>query len=664
MHAATNQNADLLTAPATQTETGVSLRSLVFGMCLVLAISALATVVRYILHSSFMAYSHMPMGNLMLTLLSTMVCSILARAFGRRFMFSPSEWIVIFSMGFVSSLGPTYGVSGYLVGLIVTPYYFGTPENRWEEFLHPYLPEWIIPSNQDGAMTWFYDGLPAGAPVPWAAWVGPLFWWMTLVCAIALAGFCASVIMRKQWMEHEKLVYPAMEPIIEITTHAGTGENWMPGFMHGRLFWAGFVLVSVVFGWNMVVWFQPALPSLPTADGTWVPIGRNFPPQWVFISTVGICFSYFASLEVLFSLWFFDLFFTFEAGILDRFGIVAFERYYAAKRYSWQTTGAFVALSLWWMLIARTHLKKAFYKALRPENSDIDDSQELVSYRTAFLGLAVSTIYAAAWLLKAGIALKVVVILLPAMFLVYGGVSKILADSGLIYVNSPTSAWVLTTAILGGASAIPAATHAMMYPASVAINHFRGFTFSVGTHLNRLADLVKGDKKPLFGGLATSFVVGIVASTLFTIWLGYRIGGYNFEPNWLIIRAGEGGYQGAVNAIVSPELMESIDYWFFLIGAGAMSSLLYLRYRFISWPLHPIGLALSGTMLARLTSSTIFVAWLIKFILLRIGGAPFYRRSRPFFIGMLVAYILATAAGLIVDAIWFMPQGHTVHKWY
>lgn len=645
-------------------EKGVTLRALIFGLVLVISISALATVVRYILHSSFMAYSHMPMGNLMLTLLCLVVCSVLARLFGSRFVFSTSEWIVIFSMGFVSSLGPTYGVSGYLVGLIVTPYYFGTPENRWEEFLHPYLPEWIIPSNHDGAMTWFYDGLPAGAPVPWEAWFGPLFWWISLVCAVALAGFCASVIMRKQWVEHERLVYPAMEPIIELTTQSGQGQHWLPEFMKGRIFWAGFALVSVVFGWNMITWFQPALPVLPTADGTWVNIGRNFPPQWIFISTVGICFSYFASLEVLFSLWFFDLFFTFESGMLDQFGIVAFTRYYAAKRYSWQTTGAFVALSLWWVLISRDHLKAAFYKALQPDSEDLDDSQELLSYRTAFLGVLISSLYVMAWLLKAGIDFKVVIVLLPIMFLVYGGVSKILADSGLIYVSSPTSAWALTTAIWGGARAIPAATHALMYPAAIVINHFRGFTFSVGTHVNRLSDLIRGNKKPLFGGLCVAFVVGVVTSTLFTIWLGYRVGGYNFEPNWLIIRAGVGGYQGAVNAIVSPEPMESIDYWFFTIGAAAMSFLLFMRYQFTWWPLHPIGLALSGTMLARLTSFTIFVAWLIKFILLRIGGAPFYRRSQPFFIGMLVAYVFATALGLVVDAIWFSPQGHVVHKWY
>ncbi len=657
-------NADQASETQVQTDPGVTWRSLVFGFVLVLAISALATVVRYIMHSSFMAYDHMPMGNLMLTLLSIAVCAVLAKWFGKSFVFSQSEWIAIFSMGFISSLGPTYGISGYLVGVIVTPYYFGTPENRWAEFLHPYLPEWIIPSNSDGAMNWFYDGLPTGAPVPWDVWMGPLFWWFTFIGAIGLAGFCASVIMRKQWAEHERLLYPALEPIVEATSHPGSGQHWLPEFMKGRAFWSGFGIVFFIFTFNMIAWFYPGFPQFPTAAGTWMNVGYNFPPQWVFISTVNICFSYFASLEVLFSLWFFDLFFTIEAGILDQVGITAFTRYYASHRYIWQTTGACVTLALWWVLISRHHVKDAFKKALHPNSPHIDDQKEMMSYRGAFIGLAVSCVYGVLWLLEAGMDVKVIVILFPAMFLCYGAISKILAESGLIYVNLPVSSVTLTTALLGGASAIPAATHAMLYPTSVALNHFKGFTFSMGMHANRLGDFVTSGKRRLFWGLGVAFVVGMVASTLFTIWLGYRIGGYNFEPNWLIIHAGAGGYQGAVNAIVSPEPMEIIDYWFFVIGSVVMAGMLAIRYRFTWWPFHPIGFALSGTMLGRLTSFTMFVAWLLKFLLLKFGGAPFYRKSKPFFIGMLMAYVAAVALGLVVDAIWFTPQGHFVHQWY
>ena len=110
--------------------------------------------------------------------------------------------------------------------------------------------------------------------------------------------------------------------------------------------------------------------------------------------------------------------------------------------------------------------------------------------------------------------------------------------------------------------------------------------------------------------------------------------------------------------------METPNYWFFLAGAGVMAFLNLMRYRFVWWPFHPIGFALSGTALSRLTSFTILVAWLLKLVMLKLVGASFYRKSRPFFFGMLIGYILAVAGGLVMDAIWFPDQGHTVHKWY
>ena len=155
-------------------------------------------------------------------------------------MFSRTEWLAIFTMGFVSSLGPTYGVSGYLVGVIVSPYYFATPENRWSEFLHPYLPEFIFPQNRKGEMSWFYNGLPPDAAVPWESWAGPLFWWFTFIGAVAFACFCASIIIHRQWSEYEKLVYPAMEPIVEIASFGGSGKRLLPELMQGRMFWSGF----------------------------------------------------------------------------------------------------------------------------------------------------------------------------------------------------------------------------------------------------------------------------------------------------------------------------------------------------------------------------------------------------------------------------------------
>ncbi len=76
-----------------------------------------------------------------------------------------------------------------------------------------------------------------------------------------------------------------------------------------------------------------------------------------------------------------------------------------------------------------------------------------------------------------------------------------------------------------------------------------------------------------------------------------------------------------------------------------------------------LGLAISGSYLARRTAFTIFVAWLIKLVMLKVGGPGFYRKSRPLFVGLLVGYVLGVAFSAGIDMIWFPERGHYVHRY-
>jgi hypothetical protein len=83
------------------------------------------------------------------------------------------------------------------------------------------------------------------------------------------------------------------------------------------------------------------------------------------------------------------------------------------------------------------------------------------------------------------------------------------------------------------------------------------------------------------------------------------------------------------------------------LGAVAFTCLLMvLRRRFIWWPFHPAGYALS---LSRWNTSwywfSIFLSWLLKWTLFRIGGLRVYRRAMPFFIGLVLGEF-------IVGAVW------------
>ena len=76
--------------------------------------------------------------------------------------------------------------------------------------------------------------------------------------------------------------------------------------------------------------------------------------------------------------------------------------------------------------------------------------------------------------------------------------------------------------------------------------------------------------------------------------------------------------------------------------------LMIMKIRFLWWPLHPGGYVLiSGSGMGRLWF-TIFLGWLAKAIVLKIGGVKLYRQAVPFFLGLILGdYTLGCVWSLI-----------------
>ena len=60
---------------------------------------------------------------------------------------------------------------------------------------------------------------------------------------------------------------------------------------------------------------------------------------------------------------------------------------------------------------------------------------------------------------------------------------------------------------------------------------------------------------------------------------------------------------------------------------------------------------------------SIFMVWLIKWVLLKMGGFELYRKTQPVVIGVLLGYAAGVALSFIVDITWFPGRGHNIHNW-
>ena len=61
-----------------------------------------------------------------------------------------------------------------------------------------------------------YVGLGSEESIPWRNWLTPLFWWFAGTVALVMAGFFASVLFYKQWVERERLTFPLATMPLEL----------------------------------------------------------------------------------------------------------------------------------------------------------------------------------------------------------------------------------------------------------------------------------------------------------------------------------------------------------------------------------------------------------------------------------------------------------------
>ena len=178
--------------------------------------------------------------------------------------------------------------------------------------------------------------------------------------------------------------------------------------------------------WNMISYFMPDFPRIPItrAGGgvTYLDISRFVPSRYFYIGIQFFIagFAYWTSLEVLFSIWFFYLLVVGEVYTFNRMGYSVgtpglWSSSHAAN--AWQAFGALAFMLFWGLWMSREHLK-GVWANIRGRQA-IDDSEELMSYRTAGIGFVVGLIFMVGWLYTAGMELHVIVPFLIGVAILY-----------------------------------------------------------------------------------------------------------------------------------------------------------------------------------------------------------------------------------------------------
>jgi hypothetical protein len=633
-----------VTQPATDSQRGVTLRAVLVGLLFCLAIAAGEPYGVLVLRGSPLAADFSTGFALflffILTLLINPLSQLLSGAHLRR-----GELATVFIMMVVAAAIPSWGFTMNLIPLLGGFFYYATPENEWVELIQTHVPNWLVPDSQS-AIWKLFEGASREDPVPWAIWSKPLLFWGLFVLTIYFVTLCLLVVLRKQWVERERLLFPLA--ILPLEMSEKEEGKKLPAFFRNHLTWIGFAIPTFI---NSINGLHSYLSFIPRIDlNTPILIMRNSIQLHCTPRLEVIGLSYLLSLDVSFGVWFFALLALIQSGVQRMVGwSIGPQQPFsdpAPPSVAHLALGALfflVAASFW---NSRQHLKDVFRKALKGDD-DVDDGDELLSYRTAVFGALGGFLLCLLWLHLSGMNMPTSVVFLLSALIIFVGLARIVSQTGLAYARATVCAPVFTVNALGtslvGPSGLTSLGLNFAWSADV-----RTFVMASAATGLKLAEVTRLESRRLFWAILAAILVTLAGSAFAVIELAYAYGGINlvgwqfnglpsFAGNWI------------TRNINNPQPIHLWHLGFTGIGAVLMGLLTFIKGRFIGFPIHPIGMALGLTHPIYHVWFSVFLAWLFKLFILKYGGAKLYMLLRPFFLGMVLGAFGSAGFWLVID---------------
>ena len=641
---------------------GVTWRAFFIGALMALALGVFSSYNRMLVRSSPMTDDFMPPVTLFLLFLLPLVINVPLRVIRPGSMLGTGELATIYIMMLSAAAVPTRGFVEFLGPTVTGAQYFASAQNHWDTLIAPHMsrPPWIVPRGAD-VIRAYYEGLPSGEPIPWGAWLLPMAGWLSFCMALSMAMVCMAVILRRQWMDNERLVYPLMTAPIKLVEQDRPPQSANPRALgpiwRSRIFWIGFMIPFLILAMRGLSRFYPAVfPYINTRTRIYffersAFLRLNFNPL-----VIGLL--YFVRRDILMGLWVFPALIQVVFGYFTWAGALPLNPPRIGT-WSGKTSRAFTGAGAMLVYVGsflwagRRHLRDVLGNAFTSRKR-VDDSGELLSYRTAVFTLLVCGIFMCAWLRSAGMSWWQSAGFLIVAFIIYLALTRLIAEAGMPVAKSPIVAQDFMTGALG-ASAFTAQNliaFGFVYPFH---GEMRCNLLAHATNALKVAhQTVKSRRRLIVGGILVAVFLSFVGSAVLTIYYPYRRGGLNldrFAFQWSSVSP----WKDAAAKIESVRAGRGGPMWkgfpLMTAGAVAMGLICVAMRQFPKWPLHPAGLFIGFHWCGEVLITSAFVVWVLKGLIMKWGGAKLYKRLQPFFVGCIVGEVVGAGTWAVVSAI-------------
>ena len=634
----------------------VSLRSLLLGTALIplncywMAVMEIqwnsvdATCVSLFFHVVFLIFT--------LVLLNKLVAR-----FRPKLALTPAEILIVYIMLSIASAVAGRDTMENLLPTLGHPFWFANESNTYSTFLNN-IPKWLAPQDH-----WVLKGYYEGnvSLYDWRlikAWLPIVGVWSVFICALLFVMLCINVIVRRHWMDLEKLSFPTVYLPVEMARDQH--------FFRNRTLWIGFALPFAIQTMNGLHTLYPNVPylnlKLQDIGGYFVSPpwnGMGWTPISFYPFAIGMAF--FLPLDLSFSCWFFYLMRKAEAVLGVALGATSPGGYVAA---SWpfckeQGTGAWIGLCLLMVWSGRKHLIEIARAAFMGQDRSgggregafskaTDDSDELLSYRTACIGLILGMLVAFVFCTRAGMPVWLPPIYLGLYFLLSIGITRIRAELGppaheLNWVNpEAVIVSVLGTSVIG-AQGLTALSYMFWFN--------RGYRSHPMPHQlegMKIGRETRMEPRRLLIAMALACVVGVIATFWALLLVFYKNGQATANIQSYTTGIGSEAFNRLEDWTKNPRSTNFTSLAWMGLGFSFTAFLMAMKSRFFWWPFHPAGFALANSYALEYWWMTLLIGWLIKTVVVRYGGITGYRKALPFFLGMILGDYIAASMWSIV----------------
>jgi hypothetical protein len=575
--------------------------------------------------------------NVIGTLLLLVLLNALLRRLSPRRALRQGELLTIYAMLSVATAVCGLDQIQTMIPVVAHPFWHATPENDWENLFLQEMPEWLTVTDRDGLWAYYDSHAPLLATPYWRAWVRPAALWSGFSFTLIFVMLCLNTLFRRNWVEEAKLSYPIVQLPLEMTSETRS-------IFTDALFWIGFALALVVDAFNGFHEINAKIPGLLGTRGAEYDLGRmvrerpwnaiGWTPLNVFPFAVGLAF--FIPLDLAFSCWAFYILWKFVRIISVSVG---WGNLPGAPWIDEQSFAAYLALAGFCLWSSRRHIRAALASVFG--RKQMDDAAEPMPYSWAVWGVVAGVALLMLLCMQAGMTFW------PALsfLLLYLGISiavaRIRAELGSpVHDLHKIGPEAVITETVGPT--------ALGKPNLILYAYFWSFNRAHRSHpmphqieAMKLASVTRTDQRGLAAAMTAATALALVVGWAVMLDAFFRYGG----EGW----AGKGreAFGRLQTWLTSP--LETNWYAVASMAWGGLFTifLTWMRTRYVWWPFHPAGFAVSGSWSMALFAPSILVSWLAKALILHYGGMTAFRPASTLFMGLILGeFVAGTGWGL------------------